>query len=244
MTIASRHAWAGLTLERLAGDVSVLTIDRPERMNSITVAFFTDLGEAVREISRDGTRALVLTGSGDRAFSAGYDLAELPALLETTVQEFLTIEDTASSAVGGIHALPIPVVAAVNGAAAGGGLSLALAADIRLAATTASFSAAFARVGFSVGELGTSWMLTRVVGPGMAAELAFTGRVVRADEALALGLCDRVVEGDRLRDEAIALATRLADPARSALIGKRTLTSATEASSFAVSLRQGLPDRP
>ncbi|BDZ50360.1 enoyl-CoA hydratase [Frondihabitans sucicola] len=239
----STPSWNGLRLDRHEGDVSVLTLDRPERMNAVTHETFRALGEAARVVARDGSRALVLTGAGDRAFSAGYDLAELPGLLQTTVQEFLDIEDTASGAVAAFHALPIPVVAAVNGAAAGGGLSLALAADFRLVADTASFSAAFARVGFSVGELGTSWMLSRLVGPGLAAELSFTGRSVSADEALRIGLADRVLEPGILLSTAIELAQDLADPARDDRIGKRTLTSAGETASFEVALRSRLADR-
>lgn len=232
-----------LTLERLDGGITVLTIDRPGRMNTVTDVVFHDLAEAARVVVRDRTRALVITATGDRAFSAGYDLAELPALLETTVQEFLDIEDTASAAVGALHRLPFPVIAAVNGAAAGGGLSLALAADVRVVAERASFSAAFVRVGFSVGELGTSWMLTRVVGPGLAAELSFTARPVRADEALAIGLADRVVPGDELLDTAIALARSMSDPAGDG-IGKRAMITATETASLDVSLVSRLADRP
>lgn len=262
-----------LTLEHLTGDsagITILTIDRPARMNSVTTRVFADLGEAARTVRRDGTRVLIITGAGDRAFSAGYDLAEISGLLDTTVQEFLDIEDTASGAVGALHALPFPVIAAVNGAAAGGGLSLALAADLRIVAERASFSAAFVRVGFSVGELGTSFLLPRLVGPGLAAELAFTARLVRADEALAIGLADRVVEGGSLRDEAIALAHTMLAPAPSTeagtdatpetgidaeagtsgtgasttRIGKRTLQAAAESASLDVSLRARLADRP
>ncbi|GAA4684556.1 enoyl-CoA hydratase/isomerase family protein [Frondihabitans cladoniiphilus] len=247
----TRHEWDGLTLTQNHDGVSILTLNRPERMNSVTRDVFRDLGEAARVVSRDGTRALVLTGAGDRAFCAGYDLAELGGLLATSVPEFLTIEDVASGAVRALQQLPFPVVAAVNGAASGGGLSLALAADIRVASSTASFNAAFVKVGFSVGELGTSWMLTRTVGPGLAAELSFTGRIVRADEALAIGLADRVVSPADLQATALELATRLADPVRAsggaslaeARIGKRTLTTASETASFEVSLRAGLGDR-
>ncbi|RKR74370.1 enoyl-CoA hydratase/isomerase family protein [Frondihabitans australicus] len=235
-----------LTLERLSGDadgITILTIDRPDRMNAVTSRLFADLGEAARTVRRDGTRALIITGAGDRAFSAGYDLAEIPGLLDTTVQEFLDIEDVASGAVSALHSLPFPVIAAVNGAAAGGGLSLALAADLRIVASHASFSAAFVRVGFSVGELGTSWMLSRVVGPGLAAELAYTGRPVSAAEASEIGLADRVVEGGTLREEAIALARAVSDPATDR-IGKRALVAASETASLDVSLRARLAERP
>jgi enoyl-CoA hydratase/carnithine racemase len=170
---------------------------------------FRDLRAAADSVRRDGTRTLVVTGAG-RVFCAGFDLAQLPALRERTVPQFLDLEDLASGAIAALHRLPFPVLAAVNGAAAGGGLSLALAADLRIAARDASFSAAFARVGFSVGELGTSWMLTRLLGPGIASELSFTGRSVGAAEAFRIGLVNRVVEPEQLRDAALELASSLA----------------------------------
>jgi enoyl-CoA hydratase/carnithine racemase len=242
--------WPGLRLESLAQGVRRLVIDNPARMNAVDADVFRAIGAVARGLRRDGTRALVVTGAGDRAFCAGYDLGAIADLQATTVPAFLDIEDTASEAVQAIHDLPFPVVAAVNGAASGGGLSLALAADVRIGVPRASFSAAFVRVGFSIGELGTSWALPRVVGPGMAAELAFTGRVVRADEARTIGLLDRVVGQDApdpvavLQDEALALATRYASPDRAGRIGKRTLGRAGETPSFEVAVRGGLGDRP
>jgi enoyl-CoA hydratase/carnithine racemase len=233
-----------ILLEELGGGVSRLTLNRPDRLNAVNAQIFRELGDAARTVSRDGTRALIVTGAGDRAFCAGYDLAEIGALRATTVSEFLSIEDDASGAVAAIHVLPFPVIAAVNGAASGGGLSIALAADIRLAAPRASFNAAFVRVGFSVGELGTSWMLTRLLGPGMAAELAFTGRPVPSGEALEIGLVNRIVPAENLQDEALDLARTLADPARSDRIGKRTLQHHEEVASYSSALQTGLADRP
>ncbi|PZE30041.1 enoyl-CoA hydratase/isomerase family protein [Curtobacterium sp. MCBD17_028] len=244
------HPWQGIRLEHLDAGVSRLVIDNATRMNAVDADVFREIGEAARHLRRDGTRALVLTGAGDRAFCAGYDLAALPALRATTVPAFLDIEDTASEAVQALHDLPFPVVAAVNGAASGGGLSLALAADVRLGVRRASFNAAFVKVGFSIGELGTSWMLPRVVGPGMAAELAFTGRVVRSDEALAIGLLDRIVDTTAddavaaLQAEAVALATAYAAPdRRGTRIGKRSLGRAGETPSYEVAVRQAFGDR-
>jgi enoyl-CoA hydratase/carnithine racemase len=248
----------GIRLEHLGDGVSRLTLDNPAKMNAVDASVFAAIGRAARDLRRDGTRALVLTGAGDRAFCAGYDLAAIPGLRATSIPEFLDIEDTASEAVQALHDLPFPVIAAVNGAAAGGGLSLALAADVRLGVPRASFTAAFVKVGFSVGELGTSWMLPRVVGPGMAAELSFTGRVVRAEEARAVGLLDRVVAADDtpdgpaenaahvalLQEQAVALARTMADPARRGTrIGKRSLGRAGETPSYEVSVRQALGDR-
>jgi enoyl-CoA hydratase/carnithine racemase len=103
------------------------------------------------------------------------------------------------------------VISAVSGPAAGGGLSLALAADIRIADQTASFSAGFVRVGLSVGELGTSWNLVRLIGPGRASELAFTGRTVRAAEAVRIGLADRLTDTGTALDAAIELAETIAE---------------------------------
>jgi enoyl-CoA hydratase/carnithine racemase len=233
-----------ILLEELGGGVSRLTLNRPDRLNAVNTQIFRELGDAARAVSRDGTRALIVTGAGDRAFCAGYDLAEIGALRATTVSEFLSIEDDASGAVAAIHRLPFPVIAAVNGAASGGGLSITLAADIRLAVPRASFNAAFVRVGFSVGELGTSWMLTRLLGPGMAAELAFTGRLVPSGEALEIGLVNRIAPAGSLQDEALDLARALADPARSDRIGKRTLQHHEEVASYSSALHTGLADRP
>jgi enoyl-CoA hydratase/carnithine racemase len=230
-------------LEDIGGGVTRLSLNRPERMNSLTPEVFDALADAARTVERDGTRALVLTGAGDRAFCAGYDLAMLPDLPAYTVPAFLDLEDRASGAIAAIHRLPFPVVAAVQGAASGGGLSLALAADLRIAATDAKLNAAFVRVGLSVGELGTSWLLPRLVGPGMAAELAFTARIVQAQEALAIGLVDRVVAPGALQEEAVALARVLAAPERSARIGKRTLRARGEQPSLAAALDTELGDR-
>jgi enoyl-CoA hydratase/carnithine racemase len=105
------------------------------------------------------------------------------------------------------------VIAAISGPAAGGGLSLALATDIRIADQSASFSAGFVRVGLSIGELGTSWNLVRLIGPGRAAELAFTGRTVRAAEAFRMGLADRLAETGTALDAALELAVTIADNA-------------------------------
>lgn len=251
---ARTEARQGITIEHLGDGVSRLSIDNPTKMNAVDAAVFAEIGAAARELRRDGTRALVLTGAGDRAFCAGYDLAAIPGLRATTIPEFLDVEDTASEAIQAVHDLPFPVVAAVNGAAAGGGLSIALAADVRIGVPRTSFTASFVKVGFSVGELGTSWMLPRVVGPGVAAELSFTGRTVRAPEALDIGLLDRIVDAGSdadpaahvalLQEQAVALARTMADPARRGTrIGKRSLGRAVETPSYEVSVRQALGDR-
>ena len=155
-------------------------------MNSQTVRMFTEYGLAARALRDSRLRALILTGTGQRAFCAGFDLDEVDVITRMGVREFLEFQETASGGIQAIRHLPFPVIAAVHGAATGGGLALALAADIRLAAPTAKFSAAFLKVGLSMGELGTSYNLSRLIGPGRAAEIGYSARIVGAAEAVAL----------------------------------------------------------
>jgi enoyl-CoA hydratase/carnithine racemase len=218
--------------------IVVATLNRPERMNSQTFQMFDDLA-ALPLLLRDEEelRALIITGAGDRAFCAGFDLAEIDRLTELGVREFLKFQELATGALAAIRGLPVPVIAALNGAAAGGGMALALSADIRLAVPTAKINAAFVKIGLSVGELGTSWTLTRLVGPGRAAEIAFTGRFVGAEEAERIGLVNRVVAAGSLLDEAIGLARSItANSPGGVRMSKRALQSNMEISSYAAAL--------
>lgn len=129
------------------------------------------------------------------------------------------------------------MIAAVNGAAAGGGMSLALAADIRLAATGAKFNAAFVRIGLSAGDLGASWLLTRLIGPAQTSEICFTGRMVLAEEAERIGLVNRVVAPDALLPEALALAETIAANSPGGVqLSKRAVQANMEISSYAAAL--------
>jgi enoyl-CoA hydratase/carnithine racemase len=226
-----------MRLEREPDGIAVLTLDRPERLNAMTMTMFEELWRLPLELRGDlDLRALIITGAG-RGFCAGYDLDDVGEIIELGVREFLRFQELATGGLAGIRALPVPVIAAVNGAAAGGGMSLALAADIRLAAPEAKFNAAFVKIGLSVGELGTSWQLTRLVGPGRAAEIAYTGRIVLADEAERIGLVNRVVPGDRLMDEALALAGQIAANSPGGVqLSKRALQANLEQSSYAAAL--------
>ena len=123
-------------------------------MNSQTVRMFAEYGLAARALRDSRLRALILTGAGERAFCAGFDLDEIDVITRMGVREFLKFQETAAGGIQALRHLPFPVIAAVHGAAAGGGLALALAADIRLVSPTAKFSAAFLKVGLSMGELG------------------------------------------------------------------------------------------
>ena len=116
---------------------------------------------------------MIIRGAGERAFCAGFDLDEIDVITTMGVRGFLKFQEVATGGIAAIRNLPFPVIAAIHGPATGGGLALALSADIRLVAPTAKFSAAFVKVGLSVGELGTSYHLTRLVGPGRAAEIAY-----------------------------------------------------------------------
>jgi enoyl-CoA hydratase/carnithine racemase len=157
----------------------------------------------------DELRAVIITGAG-RGFCAGFDLDQVHEITEMGVRAFLKFQELATGSLAAIRGLRVPVIAAVNGAASGGGMSLALAADIRLASPTARFNAAFVKIGLSVGELGTSWTLTRLIGPGRAAEIAYTARMVEAEEAERIGLVNRVVPAAALLIEAKKLAAELA----------------------------------
>ena len=200
-------------LEARAGDVSTLTLNRPDRLNALNVELAAALVDALRRVGRDSSvRCVVLTGAG-RAFCAGGDLAllrdarlrpprraghELEGLLRAGSETVLAIADMGK-----------PVLAAVNGPAAGAGMNLALACDLRIASDQASFGQNFAKVGLFP-DFGGTWLLPRLVGPARAAEMFYTGEMISAAEAERIGVVNRVVPHDRLAEEARALAARLA----------------------------------
>ena len=228
-------------LVELRGDgVAVLTVNRPDRANSQTATMFHEHNDAALALRDSGARALIVRGAGERAFCSGFDLAEVGAIRDMGVREFLFFQEAATGGLAAIRALPFPVIAAIHGPAVGGGLALALAADIRLAAPTAKLSCAFVRVGLSCGELGTSYLLTRLVGYGRAAELGFTGRIVDAAEAGRIGLVNRVVPTEDLFAEADALAAAIAvNPPGGVRTSKRGLLRHQEVASYAAALELG-----
>lgn len=226
-----------LAVTRPAEGVVLATLDRPDRLNALTVQMFADLEALARDLDRDDTaRVLIVTGAG-RGFCSGYDLDEAKGLPDLAPTEMLDRQERAADAFVALRGLGIPVIAAVNGAAAGGGLSLALAADIRLASSTAKFVAAFTTIGLSAGDLGASWLLPKLVGPAHAADIAFTGRVVAADEALRMRLVNRVVAPEALLDEAIALAISITKNSPAGVrLSKRALQSNLEVPSYAAAM--------
>jgi enoyl-CoA hydratase/carnithine racemase len=226
-----------LSFEVAETGIGVLRINRPERMNSQTVRMFTEYGLAAHGLRDSRLRALIVTGAGERAFCSGFDLDQLDVITRMGVREFLEFLETATGGIQAIRHLPFPVIAAVHGAAIGGGLALALAADIRLVSPTAKFSAAFLKVGLSMGELGTSYNLSRLIGPGRAAEIGYTARLVGAAEAVAIGLANRVVPTDRLYEEAVALARLIAANSPGGVrMSKRAIQRNQEITSYAAAL--------
>jgi enoyl-CoA hydratase/carnithine racemase len=199
-----------LAFDELRPGIVVMSVNRPDRGNSQTVEMFGEIAWTAHTLRNAPLRSLIITGAGGKTFCTGFDLAEVDELTRMSVSEFTDLVETAAAGSTGLRALPYPVIAAVSGPAAGGGLSLALAADIRIADQTASFSAGFVRIGLSIGELGTSWNLVKLLGPGRAAEMAFTGRTVRAAEAFRIGLADRLTDTGTALDAAIELAEEIA----------------------------------
>jgi enoyl-CoA hydratase/carnithine racemase len=226
-----------LLVELRADGVAVLTVNRPDRGNSQTQTMFHEHMDAALALRDCGARALIVRGAGERAFCSGFDIAEVGAIGQLGVRDYLNLQEAATNGLAAIRDLPFPVIAAVHGPAVGGGLALALAADVRLAAPTAKLSCAFVRVGLSCGELGTSYLLTRLVGYGRAAELGYTGRVVEAAEAERIGLVNRVVPSADLFAEADATAHAVAGHSRGAIrMTKRALLRNQEVTSYAAAL--------
>jgi 2-(1,2-epoxy-1,2-dihydrophenyl)acetyl-CoA isomerase len=195
----------------LTDGVATVTLDRPDAMNSLDIPTKVALRDTVEQVADDPeVRCVVLTGTG-RAFCVGQDLKEHVGLLESGGSEalFTTVPDHYNPTVTALATMPKPVIAAVNGVAAGAGASLAFACDYRLVADTAGFNLAFAGIGLSC-DTGASWTLPRLVGRAKAIELLYEPRTVKAQEALDLGLVTRVVAADLLAEEARALARRLA----------------------------------
>jgi enoyl-CoA hydratase len=222
-----------LLLERPREGIVLLTLNRPERLNAITFQMFDELNEACVELTADDeARAVVITGSG-RGFCSGLDLDEAETLPDMSPGEMMLGQERWAGSLIAIRELPQPVIAAVNGAAAGGGLGIALAADIRIASPEARFNAAFVKIGLSAGDIGVSWALPRVVGLAHAAEIMFTGRFVDATEAERMGLVNRVVPADDLLDEALAMADQIvSNTPFGVMLSKRVLNTNVDAGSL------------
>ncbi len=194
------------------GAVAIVTIDRPAAMNALDTVTKEALLAALSRVAGDeGVRAVVLTGSGERAFCAGQDLREHAARLASlpVAEVWRTVEEHYTPIALLLATMPKPVVAAVNGVAAGAGAAFAFACDFRIVAETAGFNLAFTAIGLSA-DSGSSWTLPRLVGAAKATELLLLPRTVGAAEALALGLATRLVPAGEVLAVATALARELA----------------------------------
>ena len=217
--------------------VAQITLNRPERLNALSFDVVLPLHDALERVADDpDVWAVILTGAG-RGFCSGLDLEDhgVPPGIAGMPMSRIAMRAMSLFAelVPRMRALAPPVIAAVNGAAYGGGLCLAVGADIRLAAASARFCAAGVRNGLTNTELGLSWILPRLVGASRAFELLFTGREIDAAEAERIGLVARVVPDEALLDEALALAARLCELSpHGVAMTKRVLWSNLETASL------------
>ncbi|UUU31084.1 enoyl-CoA hydratase-related protein [Streptomyces sp. CA-210063] len=203
---------ADTVLYEVHDGLATITLNRPEAMNALNIATKVALREAVESAAGDdAVRAVLLTAAGDRAFCVGQDLKEHIGLLaEGSGQVMSTVKEHYNPVVKALTGMAKPVVAGVNGVAAGAGMGFALAADYRVVADTASFNTSFAGVALTA-DSGISWTLPRVIGPGRAADLLLFPRSIKAQEAYELGIANRVVPADSLHTTAEQVARTLAE---------------------------------
>jgi len=190
--------------------IAQLTLNRPEKLNALSTEMVQSLHAHLDDIAADSSvRVVILTGAG-RGFCAGLDLGGYGAAPNTEgfgrTQAGFAVQKHIASLIPHLRSLPQPVIAAVNGAAAGGGFALVLGSDIRIAARSAKFNAAFIRIGLSACDIGTSWLLPRLVGAARAHELMLTGSIFDAAEAARIGLVLDAVDDDALLPAAYAKA--------------------------------------
>jgi enoyl-CoA hydratase/carnithine racemase len=203
--------WRHFDFEVDKDRVATVTFTRPERLNALTFEVYADLRDLLAELpQRDDVRALIVTGTG-RGFCSGGDVHEIIGkLLEMDARDLLDFTRMTGSVVQRMRECPLPIIAAVNGVAAGAGAVLALAADIRLLAASASFSFLFTKVGLAGADMGSAYLLPRLVGFGRATELLLLGDEVGAQRAAEIGLASAVVTDGALASEANDLGRRLA----------------------------------
>jgi enoyl-CoA hydratase/carnithine racemase len=217
--------WRSFRFES-SGGVATVTFGRPEVLNALTFDVYADLRDLLIELpERDDVRVLVLTGEG-RGFCSGGDVHEIIGkLLTMGSKELLDFTRMTGAVVRNMRACPIPIIAAVNGIAAGAGAVLALASDFRILARSASFAFLFTNVGLAGADMGSAYLLPRLVGLGRATELLMLGEKIDAERASGIGLATAVVDDGALIDEVTSLAQRLASGPAFAYAGTKTLLS-------------------
>ena len=217
----------------MRGQVCVLTLNRPDRLNALTVETANDFKAAVTDALQQGARAIVLTGAG-RAFCAGGDLRAMQEIatkegrLEAFFDEPLRI---LNEAILLIRQTPVPFIAAVNGFASGGGCNLALACDLVIAAESAKFNQAFIKIGL-VPDCGGTFILPRLVGLKKAAELMFTGDMITAQQAAEMGMINSVVADAELMGQVMSIAERLAQSPTAAIAQIKRLLDASAVNDY------------
>ena len=209
-----------LKIEEAREGVYLLTINKPASLNALDTAVLGELAAVVEDLrTNESVKVLVLTGDG-RAFVAGADISEMVSKNPIDGLEFGRL---GASVFRAIEQLPFPVIAAVNGFALGGGCELAMACDIRLASAKAKFGQPETGLGIIPGFSGTQ-RLPRLVGPAKAKELIYTGEIIKADEALRIGLVNGVTEPEALIDEALAMAEKIAlQPRQAVALAKKAI---------------------
>lgn len=208
----------------IANGVGTITFDRPDKLNALTFDVYADLRDLLTEVEhRDDVSVIVITGRG-KGFCSGGDVNEIIGELRgMDTRSLLEFTRMTGTVVERMRRLPIPIIASINGVAAGAGAVIALASDLRLMAESASFHFLFTRVGLAGADMGSAYLLPRVVGLGRATEMLLLGDEVAAPQALSVGLATRVVADADLADEASALAGRLAAGPSFAYAATKTL---------------------
>lgn len=204
-------SWDHFSFEVVDG-VATVTFDRPDKLNALTFDVYADLRDLLAEVEhRDDVSVLVITGTG-RGFCSGGDVDEIIGeLLEMDSRGLLEFTRMTGAVVERMRRLPVPIVAAVNGVAAGAGSVIALASDLRLLGESASFHFLFTKVGLAGADMGSAYLLPRVIGLGRATELLLLGEKVDAHRAVEIGLASRVVDDTHLTEETHVLARQLAE---------------------------------
>jgi 2-(1,2-epoxy-1,2-dihydrophenyl)acetyl-CoA isomerase len=219
------------------GSVGVITLNRPDSLNALTTELGNEFQAVVREVREQRARAIVLTGAG-RAFCAGGDIREMRRIAEREGRIEAFFDEplrVLNECILLIRRTPLPFIAAVNGAASGGGCNLALACDLVIAAESARFNQAFVKIGLSP-DCGATFILPRLIGWKRAAELLFTGDMVSAQRALEIGMINAVVRDGELLAQALAMAERLADLPTAAIGQIKELLEASATNDYGAQL--------
>jgi enoyl-CoA hydratase/carnithine racemase len=210
----------------LADGIATVTFDRPDRLNALTFEAYADLRDLLAELPhREDARVLVITGTG-RGFCSGGDVEDIiGALQKADARDLLDFTRMTGAVVQRMRECPLPIIASVNGVAAGAGSVIAMAADFRIVARSASFAFLFTKVGLAGSDMGSAYLLPRLVGLGRATELLMLGESVSAERAVEIGLAGQVVDDEELAGATAGLAERLSAGPGFALAGTKLLLS-------------------